>query len=89
MIESITDADRMAAMKRRRLVTTAENGRWVLDSQTDSTITTSAPVAAPARRVAEAFLLQCPTRSTLTVGTSGQRPTPETPAAYANDLPLY
>jgi hypothetical protein len=91
MIESITDADRMAAMKTTTVGHYDENGRWVLDSQTDSTITTSAPVAAPApaARVAEAAPAPMPTRSTSTVGTSGQRPTRKHLPRTASHLALF
>jgi hypothetical protein len=87
-LNGATDADRMNAMKTTTVGHYDENGRWVVDSQTDSTVATSAPASAPtpAPRVAEATPAPTPTSM---VGTSGQRPTRKHLPRTASNLALY
>ena len=92
-LDATTDTDRLAAMKTTTVGHYDENGRWVSDSQTDSTITTSAPAAAPspAPTVAEAAPAPTPmpTRTNSAVGTSGQRPTRKHLPRTASNLALF
>jgi hypothetical protein len=92
-LNGATDAERMNAMKTTTVGHYDENGRWVVDGQTDSTVATStpgtAPAPTPAPRVAESTPAPTPTRSTSAVGTSGQRPTRKHLPRTASNLALY
>ena len=87
-LNGATDAERMNAMKTTTVGHYDENGRWVVDGQTDSTVATSAPPT-PAPRVAEATPAPTVTGSNSTAGTSGQRSTRKHLPRTASNLALY
>jgi hypothetical protein len=92
LINTTSDADRIAAMRTTTLGHYDENGTWVSGIQTDATLTTSAPVTSPVTttRTADATTTPLPTTSDhAAVGTSGRRATRTHLPRTASSLALY